>query len=513
MCGIAGAVSLSSKEIIGFDLRRSLSRITHRGHAKAQNEIEIVGNVGLGCHRLPFTSGDEPQPVTSEGGRYKVLLNGELFNFHPAASKIHSSDTKQLANALEQKGLDCLKELDGMFAAIIFDGQENKLHLVRDRIGIKPLYFSSTRDAFLASSEIKGISHFSKFTEIFHVAPGEIRTISLSSLEMSSTSFVQKKQHDLTQENYSHSLVEAVKESVSASVSDRKVYGVLLSGGLDSGLIYALMHEAGVHVKPIVLGSESAEDRLAAMQLCKIYGQEPYLILCPKEADLFRTIHSTIKAVESFEPNTVRQSALSMLLAHGAQAMGLDVVLCGEGADELFGGYPELVQAVDFKKARRSFLNDLHRTQLQRVDRTAMAHTVEVRVPYLSNKVIDIALDPRFELDQVAPNSAGGSRSKIQLREAAKGLLEDQFRLRSKAVLSEGAGLKGNDPRSGMFSELFQNKQITDSVEVTDHDALAWSLKTREERFYFSIFKSFGYQKYIPSQQRVSANASHTVDP
>lgn len=511
MCGISCYTHSGEKETVLYELKKSLNRITHRGHAKTLFETETWENVGLGCHRLPFTSGNEKQPVTSDSGRYKVLLNGEIYNLHPTClGENTDSDTKRFANSLDRQGLGALANLDGMFALIMLDTQKRLLHFVRDKLGIKPLYYAVNARACLASSEIKGISHFSKFDSINHVPPGSVVTIPLDTLEVEMEVFSRQDDIDVAPEEFPAVLLNALRKSVLECTSDRYNYGIFLSGGIDSSLIYALMHEAGRNVRPIVLGSENAGDRNAAVALCEHYGQVPYKILCPDEAELFRTIHTTIRTVESFEPNLVRQSSLSMLLAQGAQAMGMDVVLCGEGADELFGGYPELVRSKNFSTDRQKFLEDLHRTQLQRVDRTAMAHTVEVRVPFLSNDVINLALSSAVEHLHVNPGAVPGKRSKILLRKAAGEVLGEEIRWRSKAVLSEGAGLRGNHPTNGMFADIFRNGLPQSAYEVAPNDASEWSLTSSEERFYFKIFKQFGYEKYVDAKMRVHANAIHT---
>lgn len=512
MCGLSCFVHRYTNDSVAFDLEKSLNRITHRGHAKSLYEVDYWENVGLGCHRLPFTSGNEKQPVSSKSGRYHVLLNGELYNFHSVAGRANlESDTKQFADSLEERGIESLAELDGMFAVVVLDTQLRKLHFSRDRLGIKPLYYSVSEEALILSSEIKGISHFSKFHDIRHVQPGAVWTLDLESFELTDSKFAVSSPVEFDLNDYPGALLAALRRSVVNCTSDRKSYGIFLSGGIDSSLIYALMHEAGVDVVPIVLGSQSASDRKEAAALCARYGQDPYRILCPPEDDLFRTIHTTIRAVESFEPNLVRQSSLSTLLGHGAQAMGLDVVLCGEGADELFGGYPELVRSNDFVNERLSFLADLHRTQLQRVDRTAMDHTVEVRVPFLNNEIIDLALAREFEAHQVAPNAPEGKRSKVLLRYAARNVLDERIRWRKKVVLSEGAGLRGNHPTTGMFTEIFNTSIPNGDLEVGADEIAEWSLNSLEEIFYFKIFKQFGYSKYSDAKKRVHANAIHTI--
>lgn len=517
MCGISCIVGDQGSDLLLASLDRSLRPITHRGHSNFQFESLAGEGFALGCHRLPFTSGLEPQPVCSPSGRYQVLLNGELYAHHNhTKSETQRSDTFCLAADIDQNGLGVVEHLDGMFAVVVFDIKDSILHLFRDRIGVKPLYYSSNSESFIANSELKGISRFEQFQEIHHVEPGYSVQYDLKTRQTTTARFAPKIRtnilNDIDYQTYVETIETKLVESVNSQTLDSRQYGLFLSGGVDSAAIYAIMHKLGKDVVPIVLGNEHSQDKYFATKLCNLFGQKPNYVDCPDELDLFRTVHSVIKCVESFEPNVVRQASLSMLLAEGAKSVGVDVALCGEGADELFGGYPEMVERESFVSIRNSFLADLHRTQLQRVDRTSMANTIEVRVPFLSNDLVSLALDSNADSFHFkALDGQPEVITKLSLRSALSNILPEEFRYRTKNVLSEGAGMLGNDPSRGLFGNIFNGAFCPPLPDITDEIASEWSLKSDEERFYFSIYSALGYDKYVDSKKRVFANAKHTI--
>jgi asparagine synthetase B (glutamine-hydrolysing) len=180
--------------------------------------------------------------------------------------------------------------------------------------------------------------------------------------------------------------------------------------------------------------------------------------------------------------------------------------------DELFGGYPEFWDSDrPFAETRQRLLADLHRTQLQRVDRVNMSCTIEVRVPFLWPDVAALALaheDPRL----FGTVEKQGADAKRPLRMAMRGLLPPYVLERRKTVLSEGAGLRGNNPVSGMFVDLVEHI-MSDSQAADIYERFPdWRLNSKEELYYFDIFRRFNFDKYRDAQSRVFANATATLE-
>lgn len=516
MCGISCSINISGKDNSAERLQEILQKITHRGHAKNRFEVHIEQKKALGCQRLPFTSGEEKQPVKSESGRFVVLMNGEIYNLHSIAEQQHS-DTKLATEEIDKLGITALSNFEGMFAFVILDRELNRLLLARDQMGIKPLYYSITEESIDVCSELKGLAQFSDISSVTEVSPGTYIEVDLNEGRiLTERGFVSEPVYSsepLTFEQYSSMVFSELDKAVCSHSRDRNKYGVYLSGGVDSSAVFALLKKYKKQVIPIVIGNNDSSDRSEAKRICELHGvNEPYKVLCPSENEMFKTVHEVIKSVESFEPNVVRQSCVSMLLAAGANSLGVDAIFCGEGADELFGGYPEMVDREKFLYLRKRFLRDLHRTQLQRVDRTSMKYTTEVRVPFLSTNVINVALDPRANNFHISPEPDNyGFRTKRALRKGLGALLDSKTYSREKVVLSEGAGLKGNDPKYGMFAEIFSSMPDTE-LKKAQSKYPEWKIKSKEEAFYFNIFASLGYHKLESSKKRVVANRNHTGD-
>ena len=298
--------------------------------------------------------------------------------------------------------------------------------------------------------------------------------------------------------------INILRQKIISAVERRTRYsgpiGLLLSGGVDSAGIYAIARSVHKNIIPISLGNKNSPDLKYVRRISEYFNEDIFIVDCPSEQELFEDIHDTIRIAESFEPNTIRSTSVQRVLIDSAAQQGLKVVLCGEGADEVFCGYPEFFRHKDWHNLRIEFLNDLNRTQLQRVDRSSMNQTIEVRVPYLSLDVISYALQDRRRSSFI-----DGDRNKVCLRSALKAFLPDWLADRPKMVILEGAGLRGNHPSKGMFADIAASKISAKNVREIINEFPEWSIKTPEEAYYFSIFQSLGYHKALFTRNRVAA--------
>ncbi|NRB63975.1 MAG: hypothetical protein HRU40_13290 [Saprospiraceae bacterium] len=509
MCGIVAVFSgehCNNAIEIG---NLALQKLHHRGDSRFQNEAIDLGNVYLGCNRLPFTSDIKQQPVVSMDNRYFLILNGEVYDYH---NNEQLSDTELLLNQIIELGIKSIFNTDGMFAGIFCDKHLNKAYAFRDPIGIKPLYYAFSKDSELTilASEVKAISGLENIESIRHVRPG-----SLIEIDCATKSFVEILPEEIKQNinvntyDKNHQLTyELIEKSILKQTNDGHKYGVYLSGGIDSSIIYYVLKKHGRNVIPFVMGNSKSDDRKFALELTKSFHEEAVIVPCPDENQLLSTIKSIIYYAESFEPNVIRQSAVNWILSNAAQAHGIKVTICGEGADELFGGYPEFCNDYEsFAETRNNFLKDLHRTQLQRVDRVNMAANIETRVPYLAKEIIEYALSSGKGEDFLNLDIENGIvETKIPLRRAVKDKLPDSIVNRPKMVFSEGAGIGGNHPVKGMFCELINGLISKAETEIIIKNNKSWNLKSKEEVFYFKIFAEFGYTKYTDAKDRVFAN-------
>jgi asparagine synthase (glutamine-hydrolysing) len=228
-------------------------------------------------------------------------------------------------------------------------------------------------------------------------------------------------------------------------------------------------------------------------------------------------ISDVIDIIETFEPNPIRGSLLSIKLAELAHDLGFKVVLCGEGCDEIFAGYGDFLFIEDkneFQSKITTLLSDLYRTQLLRVDKTAMKYAVEVREPFLDRKLVEYVLNihPNFK---VAINKNGDLTTKYILREAFKDVLPDYIYLREKMTLMEGAGIGGVEKGKGLLYE-YANSHLTDTEFKTLSNSFpGYNLKDKEETYCFKIFNqkyskaTFAKFRVINAQKEIIATNGH----
>ncbi len=516
MCGIALALGL---EDLDASVRSMLARMWYRGAPNCQNEVESVGPAVLGTNRLPITSDiTSRQPASSPDGRYHFAYNGEVYGLALADS---GGDTMAIALLLQSQGVSSVTRLNGMYALAIVDRVAGMAYLVRDRFGIKPLYYCQDGDRFLAASEAGALLAATRDVCIETLAPGELLEVPLDnpayrrSIDKSDPADPARPITDIEMADPVGAVRAALVKAVGSCLASIPpgAFGVFLSGGVDSAAVYQIARRLRPDVVAVIGGAPGMPDHDAAMRLVASVGGEAIVASIPPESALFDRAADIVAIAESYEPNLVRQSAVFEVFCAAAAKAGLRVMLCGEGADELFCGYPDFQQSVphkDWRQLRAELLRDLHRTQLQRVDRFAMRRTIEVRVPFLDSDLSSLALSlPAAYLFEQTPDR---SRNKLVLREALEGILPDDVRLRPKVVLSEGCGLGGNHPTQGMFYRLASDaigRRATDELVAAYPD---WTIATPEEAFYFRAFAASGLTQLKASKARTTTNRVSSID-
>ena len=390
MCGFAGYSFFHEAKV--FDpalLERISKRLFHRGPDSSGVWSSPDKKVALVARRLIIqdlsSAGD--QPMVSSDQSIVIAFNGEIYNYQELRKQLvdhgfkfrSTSDTEVVLNAYKLWGIDCLKLLDGMFACVIFDRKKEELFLIRDRVGIKPLYFSLQGNALSFASEIKAlwelpwiVKRFSNtalyhyltylavpapltiFEEVYKLPAGFYAKID-ASREISFTKWYDYELKDETvmpihKKSYCMAtILDLLRQSVHKRMQADVPVGALLSGGLDSSLLVALMSEQQKNIKTFNISFEDDEqnERTWARKVAKKFGTLHHeLILSEQEAFSF------FEKMVYHQDEPLGDSVCIPLyfvnkLAHDA---GIKVVQIGEGADELFCGYPMYVEYLKLQK-------------------------------------------------------------------------------------------------------------------------------------------------------------------
>ncbi|MFH0817558.1 MAG: asparagine synthase-related protein [Candidatus Micrarchaeota archaeon] len=509
MCGIG--VVWGPGDANSPQLKIILSTIEHRGNSLYES-LEIR-SCALGTNRLEIVDrGNGGQPKKNEDKTIFAVLNGEVFNHKELKAELvekghrfeSDCDTETLVHLYEEYGEGMLEKIDSeMFAFAVYDSKKNELFAARDRWGVKPLYWAKEGETYYFASEIKGLAGLEGITRIKLFPPGhDFKNGKFSRYYRPKTDV----RADISEEEAVKGLRKLFDEAVKKRVDTDLPVGVFLSGGLDSTAILATALKYHKDIVAIIVGKKDSEDVKFAKKYCEEKGVKYFVRSPPGEEELFKDIERNIYICETFEPNVVRQSAISYFIAKAAKEFWLRIVLCGEGADELFLGYPEfkLLGKRKIIETQRAFLNSLHRTQFQRVDRTSMHFTIEVRVPFFDEKIVELANSLPIDL------KIKGGVEKYILRKAMEDRLPDYICKRRKVVLSEGAGYGGNQS-GGLFEELAGARVSNEEFERIKRDCPEWNIATKEEAFYFGIFRKFGFDKAEFNKKRVVANRSNSL--
>ena len=442
MCGIAGLWGEVNQPL----LQQMIDKLAHRGPDGAG--VHVAGAAGLLGHRrlAIMDPAGGAQPIYNEARSSAIVANGEIYNFPRLRQQLAAqhqfattSDSEAILHLFEERGVEVAKELAGMFAFAVSDG--DRLVLARDPIGIKPLYYGFRRGAvghppIYFASELKALADWAD--EVHEFPPGAYFD--------STAGFAPYYQlpADEPQPQPVADLLGQVRQELEAAVvshlmSDVPV-GAFLSGGLDSSLIAAIAsrHVRNLHTFSVgVAGSNDLQAaRLVAKQIGSIHHE-----YCLTATEVRRLLPEIIYYLESFDQDLVR-SAIPCYFCARLAADEVKVILTGEGADELFAGYQyhkTIGDPLTLHRELRRAVTTLHNINLQRVDRLTMRHGVEGRVPFLDTRFIHLALRIPSEFKLMAGRN-GEQVEKWILRQACADLLPPEILWRGKEQFDEGSG-------------------------------------------------------------------------
>ncbi|GBD00255.1 Asparagine synthetase B [glutamine-hydrolyzing] [bacterium HR17] len=440
MCGIAVIYGGEDPDLADCMVRL----LSHRG--PDGKGVAVLSKTALAHCRLSIIDpAGGHQPLFNEDKSCAVIANGEIYNHGRLRQSLAArhqfrtlSDSEVLVHLYEEHGVNMVSLLDGMFAFAVTDGE--RLLVARDHIGIKPLYCGVRKEGgrrlLLFASEMKALAPF--VDAIYELPPG-----SYYDTETGWRRYYMVPDPPLSNKSI-ESWVREVRTTLERSVVKQLMsdvpLGVFLSGGLDSAIIAAIAKRHMSTLHTFTVGIEGSHDLEAARLVARHIGSEHHeYIFTPQE--VLRHLTQIIYHLESFDQDVVR-SAIPTYFCSRLASDWVKVVLCGEGADELFAGYRYYKSISDpaslHKELRRSLMT-LHNINLQRVDRMTMAHGLEGRVPFLDKEMIALALKipPRLKLPRT---DKGQLVEKWLLRIAFEDLLPKNIVWRTKEQFDEGSG-------------------------------------------------------------------------
>lgn len=502
MCGIVCAFDLKeSSEQLRPKLLQMSKVIRHRG--PDWNGIYADENAILAHERLAIVDpASGKQPLLSKDGSLILAANGEIYN-HKELKKglsidydfLTESDCEVILALYKEKGADFLDDLNGIFAFALYDAEKDEYIVARDHMGIIPLYMGwDQHGTFYVASELKALEGVCTKIELF--PPGHY--LLKSEGELKRWYKRDWMEYDAVKENQTsiQELKEALEAAVHRQLMSDVPYGVLLSGGLDSSITSAI---AKRYAEKRIESDDTADAWWPRLHSFSI-GLEgsPDLAAAQKVADHIGTVHHEIKFtiqegldairdviyhLETYDVTTIRASTPMYLMARVIKSMGVKMVLSGEGADEIFGGYLYFHKAPNSKEFHEENvrkLDKLHMYDCLRANKSLAAWGIEGRVPFLDKEFMDVAM--RINPEDKMIN--GERMEKWVIRKAFESYLPESVAWRQKEQFSDGVGYSWIDTLKEMVKEEISDEQLANAK----YRFPIQTPTSKEEYYYRSIF-------------------------
>ncbi len=516
MCGIVCAFDL--KEPSG-KLRPQLlemsKKVRHRG--PDWSGIYADEKAILAHERLAIVDpASGKQPLFSEDGKLVLAANGEIYNHRELRKQFEGdgtngskpkykfqtqSDCEIILALYREKGVNFVDEMNGIFGFALYDSEKDEYFIARDHMGIIPLYIGWDKNGtFYVASELKALEGTCSKIELF--PPGHY-------LHSSTGEFVQWYKRDwmayeAVKENETsiQALHDALEAAVKRQLMSDVPYGVLLSGGLDSSVTSAI---AKKYSQMRIESGDTTEAWWPQLHSFSV-GLEgsPDLAAAQKVADHIGTIHHEIKFtiqegldavrdviynLETYDITTIRASTPMYLMARVIKSMGIKMVLSGEGADELFGGYLYFHKAPspkDFHEETVRKLDKLHMYDCLRANKSLAAWGIEGRVPFLDKEFMDVAMriNPKDKMITTE------RMEKWAVRKAFEDYLPESVAWRQKEQFSDGVGYSWIDTLKALVDEKISDEQMKNA-----HFKFPIQTPTTKEEYYYRSL----FEEHFPS--------------
>ena len=509
MCGIATIFNI--KEQTPALRKKALEmakKIRHRG--PDWSGIYCGKTAILAHERLSIVDPQSGrQPLFSHDRKQVLAVNGEIYN-HREIRKQYAgryefqtgSDCEVILALYRDKGIDFLEDLNGIYAFALYDEEKDDFLIARDPIGVIPLYIGRDKDGKVyCASELKALEGFCDEYEPF--LPGHYYIGSEGKMKR----WYKRDwmDYDAVKDNGGNAtdIRAALDEAVKRQLMSDVPYGVLLSGGLDSSVISALAKQYASkrietdsrqdawwpQLHSFAVGLKGAPDLEKAREVAEHIGTVHHEINYTIQEGL-DAVRDVIYFIETYDVTTVRASTPMYLLARVIKSMGIKMVLSGEGADEVFGGYLYFHKAPNAKAFHEETvrkLSKLHLYDCLRANKSLAAWGVEGRVPFLDKEFLDVAMRLNPEL-KMCP---GKTIEKKIVREAFADLLPESVAWRQKEQFSDGVGYSWIDTLKQITAEAVSDEQIAHAAERFPINPPM----NKEEYYYRSIF-----EEYFPSE-------------
>lgn len=530
MCGIAGIFNIRTQtsELRNKALKMA-QKIRHRG--PDWSGIYVGGSAIMAHERLsivdPKSGG---QPLYSSDRKQILAVNGEIYNHREIRARYAGkydfktgSDCEVILALYKDKGIGFLEELNGIFAFALYDEDKNDYLIARDPIGVIPLYIGKDKEGHVYfGSELKALEGFCDEYEPF--LPGHYylgseckmkrwytrdwmkydavkgNTPSDFPYTKSATTDNNDKDAGIKTVKYkaqATAIHDALEAAVQRQLMSDVPYGVLLSGGLDSSVISAIAKKYASkrietdntadawwpQLHSFAVGLKGAPDLMKAREVARHIGTVHHEINYTIQEGL-DAIRDVIYFIETYDVTTVRASTPMYLLARVIKSMGIKMVLSGEGADEVFGGYLYFHKAPTpkaFHEETVRKLSKLHLYDCLRANKSLSAWGVEGRVPFLDKEFLDIAM----RLNPAVKMCPGKEIEKRVVREAFADMLPENVVWRQKEQFSDGVGYSWIDTLKAITSAAISDEQMKHATERFP----IHTPQNKEEYYYRSIFE------------------------
>ena len=504
MCVIVCAFDLKQPAaLLRPRLLEMSGKLRHRG--PDWNGIFSSENAILTHERLAIVDpASGRQPILSADGQLILAANGEIYNHRELRKDLEGSydfqtrsDCEVILALYEKEGTAFLDRLNGIFGFALYDLRNDRYFIARDHMGIIPLYTGRDKDGtFYVASELKALEGICVQIEAF--PPGHYMSSETQGLQKWYSRDWMDYEAVAENETDIDALRVGLEQAVHRQLMSDVPYGVLLSGGLDSSITSAIAKKyAAMRVETddateawwprlhsFSVGLEGSPDLEAARKVAEHIGTVHHEVKFTIQEGL-DALRDVIYHLETYDITTVRASTPMYLMARVIKSMGIKMVLSGEGADELFGGYLYFHKAPDsraFHEETVRKLDKLHLYDCLRANKSLAAWGIEGRVPFLDKEFMDIAmrLNPKDKM------IGAGRMEKWVLRKAFEADLPESVAWRQKEQFSDGVGYSWIDT----LKEIVDREVTTEQLTHAEYRFPIQTPTTKEEYYYREIFES-----------------------